>query len=147
MRVSNQKWLKYVVMVAGGVLLVLCVSACLLAYLKSGRSPFVLASLVGLLMVFAWLVRKGADLLRFEKTSVEIQGDAGGLVVITEQDSKFYRPEELRFRHLELMELVFLTEAESGETLAVFDIVSTNARSLIAWCKDHLKEHKGSLKE
>ena len=145
MRVSNQKWLKYVVMVAGGVLLVLCVSACLLAYLESGRSPFALAPLVGLLMVFAWLVRKGADLLRFEKTSVEIQDDASGLVVITEQDSKFYRPEKLRFRYFELMELIFLTEAESGETLAVFDTVSTNAQTLIAWCKDHLEKHEGPL--
>ena len=143
MRVSNQKWLKYAVMVAGGLLFAMIVGVYLVQYLESKRSLWGLAPLVVILLVFGWLLRKGRELLEFEKTCVEIADDDTGLTVITKQDSQFYPVEDLGYRYLELLELIYIVEAQSAKTLAVFDTASTNARHLIQWCKKHIQKNPG----
>ena len=143
MRVSNQKWLKYAVMVAGGLLFAMVVGVYLVEYLEGNRSLWGLAPLVVIFLVFGWLIRKGRELLEFEKTSVEIADDNTGLLVITERDSQFYPLEDLGYRYLEFLELIYIMEAQTGETLAVFDTASTNAKHLIQWCKKHIHKKPG----
>jgi len=139
-RVSNQKWLKYAVMVAGGLLVAMVAGVYLVEYLDGNRSLWGLAPLVLIFLVFGWLLRKGKELLKFEKIAVEIADDNTGLTVITERDSKFYSVEELGYRYLEFLELIYILEAQTGKTLAVFDTASTNAKHLIQWCKKHIRK-------
>ena len=143
MRVSNQKWLKYAVMVAGGLLFAMVVGVYLVEYLDGNRSLWGLAPLMVIFLVFGWLLRKGRELLKFEKIAVEIADDDTGFLVITEDDSKFYPVEDLGYRYLEFLELIYIMEAQTGETLAVFDTASTNAKYLIQWCKKHIQKKPG----
>ena len=143
MRVSNQKWLKYAVMVAGGLLFAMVVGVYLVEYLDGNRSIWGLAPLMVIFLVFGWLIRKGRELLKFEKIAVEIADDDTGLLVITDKDSKFYSVEDLGYRYLEFLELIYIMEAQTGKTLAVFDTASTNAKCLIQWCKKHIQKKPG----
>ena len=120
-------------MVAGGLLFAMVVGVYLVEYLDGNRSVWGLAPLVIIFLVFGWLIRQGKKLLKFEKIAVEINAHGKGLTVITDKDSKFYPVADLGYRYLELLELIYILEAQTGKTLAVFDTASTNAKHLIQW--------------
>lgn len=90
MRVSNQEWLKYAVMIAGGLLFAMVVGVYLVKYLDGHRFVWGLAPVVIVLLAFGWLIRQGRKPLEFEKISVEIDAHGKGFTVIRERDSKFY---------------------------------------------------------
>ncbi len=137
MKIEHPKWSK--ILIIPGILFCIGVAIIpVLIFFMEGMQSYRILILTPASLLFAYMAFLGFDLYSYRNVGLEITDDSNFMIFSDSQKSTKLSGEDVSYKLMNRMQLIYFYNKMTGEKLAVFDHIFPNCKNVIDWVHGHL---------